>query len=261
MKKITCVLLSSLFAFLAPVRAQSPALNAYDLLSRALQPIASVFSPEAKAHALSATLILESMTDLPPELVGARVELLLQPPERLLIRGPYNGQMVTICRDGESVWITPNVPPFAALANLPGAVSKKKKKKHVSEGLAPMVLPFTPQQLALLPVLFQVRDAGEDQGLRVLEVRLMSELARSLGVEDWSARLSLSGVGAPVRIRVFGPGWSIAVRVEHLEYATQLPAATWEPVGDAVRLDALQVRQWIDALGLQVESHRPNPAE
>ena len=258
MKKTLSLFLAAWGMLAAPLRAQQPAANPYDLLSRALTPIATIFSPEAHAHALSAALVLEEMTGLPPELAGMRVDLALQPPDRALIRFPYNHQPVTFCRAGESVWITPNTPPFDALANLPGAPSKKK---HQSAGLGPMALPFPPQQLALLPILFQVADAGDDQGMRKIEARLMPELARGLGVEEWSVQLTLNAMARPVRIRIVGPGWHLAVRVETLDYATQLPVSTWEPTGDAVRLNPQQVRKGLDTLGNLLESHRPGSSE
>ena len=260
MKKTILLFLAIALALAAPLRAQQPEANPYDLLSRALTPIASVFSPETETHALSATLVLEEMTGLSPELVGMRVDLALQPPERLLIRFPYQNQPVTLCRTGNSVWITPNTPPFDALANLPGEPSKKKKKNR-NAGLGPMVLPFPPQQLALLPILFQVKDLGNDQGLRKISARLMPELARSLGVEDWSAQLTLNAIGRPVRIRIEGPGWHLAVRVETLDYATQLPDSTWEPAGDPIWLNARQVNKGFEALGNLLESHRPDRPE
>jgi len=261
MKKSLFALFSALVVFCQNVRAQQPAANPYDLLGRVLTPIASVFCPEAPQHALSATLVLEEMTDLPQELAGARVELFLEPPYRVLLRGPYQGRTVTICREGDGVWITPKAPPFDTLPNTPGEPPpKQKKKKGQSAGLGPMVLPFPPQQLALLPILFQVRDAGEEKGLRVLEARLMRELARSLGVEEWSARLSVNEGGRLERLRILGPGWSLAVRVERQEYAAKLPAATWQPGSDALRLNAQQVLQWIDVLGRQMETHRPTQA-
>jgi hypothetical protein len=260
MKKTLLLCLAVALALALPLRAQQPEANPYDLLSRALMPIASVFSPEAQTHALSATLVLEEMTGLSPELAGMRVELALQPPTHLLIRFPYQNQVVTFCRAGESVWITPNTPPFDALANLPGEPSKKKKKNR-SAGLGAMVLPFPPQQLALLPILFQVKDLGNDQGLRKIEARLMPELASSLGAEEWSAQLTLNAVGRPVRIRVEGPGWHLTVRVEALDYAAQLPDATWVPEGAALWLNPWQVHKGLETLGNLLESHRPVPSE
>lgn len=263
MKKLLISFFAAMVLLPAVVQAQqaTPA-NPYDVLSRVLVPIASVFSPTAKQHALSAVLVLEEMTDLPPELAGSRVELLLQPPDRVLIRGIYAGKTATLCRAGESVWITPNTPPFDALANPPDEIlKKKKKKKHDSGALGPMVLPFPPQQLVFLPILLQAKDAGEENGLRMLDVKLMPELAKGLGVEDWSARLSLTPANQPVRLQILGPGWSMTAKVESLEYAKELPDVTWLPPGNAVVLDAQQVQQWVDVIGRQVDTHRPKNAK
>jgi len=254
MKKSPFAIIAALLLpFAASLQAQQPAVNVYDLLSRVLVPIASVFSPEAKQHALSTTLVLEEMTDLPPEFIGTRLELLVQPPDRLLLRGPYGGQTVTICRAGESVWITPNTPPFDALATPASELPKKKQPT----GLGQMILPIPPQQLALLPILLQVKDAGEENGVHSMDVKLMPELARSLGVDGWRLHLSVDAAGQPTRLRIVGPGWKIALRVERLQYATELPAATWQTPPDAVRLDSLQIQQWLDVISNQVEAHRP----
>ena len=231
---------------------QTPS-NPYDTLGRVLTPIASVFTPEAPRRALSATLVLEQMTDLPPELTGSRVELLLQPPEHFLLRGSYNGVPVTLCRAGNAIWVTPNIPPFSLLANPPGAPASMKAKG----GLEPMILPFPPQQLALLPLFFKIKEGTPEQGLRTLDVRLMPELARSLGVEEWSLRLSLNAAEQLMRLRVAGPGWSLAARVERLEFAASLPPATWKAPADALRLDAGKVDQWQRELSRQMEGNRP----
>ena len=194
------------------------------------------------------------MTDLPPELAGTRVELLVQPPDRALLRGLYGSKLVTICREGDTVWIAPGTPPFDALATPPAGEPPLKKKKHLSAGLGQMVLPFPPQHLALLPILFQAKDVGEVKGLRTLEVTFMAELSRSLGIEDWSVRLSLNAAGQPARLRLLGPGWSLTARVERLEYATSLPAATWQAPADSVHLDAQQIQYWVDQIGRQLAS-------
>ncbi|MEI7958866.1 MAG: hypothetical protein WCI40_07130 [Verrucomicrobiota bacterium] len=252
MKKLPSAFFAALLAFAPLLRAQQPVANPYDVLSRVLVPIASVFHPEAKQRGLSATLVLEEMTDLPPELVGTRLELLLQPPDRALLRGVYGGKMVTLCRAGDSVWIAPRSPALDALAVPIAGKSPHKKKKQQEEGLGLMVLPIPSQQLIMLPVLLQAKDVGEVKGLRTLEVKLMAELARGLGVEDWRMRLSLDAAGQPARLRLLGPGWSLSARVDRLEYATNLPAATWQPPADAVRLDARQIQYWMDQVARQM---------
>lgn len=253
MKKI--FLLSALAVFLAlPLEAQPPAANPYDLLSRALTPIATLFTPEAQPRALSAALVVEEMTGLPPERIGMRVELVLQPPDRALIRFPFQDRQVTFCRAGNEVWIAPNIPPFDALAALP---DRPQKKGRGAAGLEPMTLPFPPQQLALLPIFFQVKDAGSDHGMRRIEARLMPELARGLGIEEWSARLTLDEAARPARIRILGPGWTLSVRVEGLEYVPRLPEETWAAPKEAIRLDAPQIRRGFGRLGELLEAYRP----
>lgn len=263
----------------ASLRAQSAApMNPYDALGRVLVPIASLFSnaPHDGQHALSATLVLEAMTGLPPEWAGSRVDLALEPPERVLVRVPglAEGGTTTFCRVGQEIWIAPG-SRFAALAASPAADGgepmlkspkhkKKGKKAKREEGLAPLALPFPPQQLALLPVLFTVKEGGEAAGMRILDVRLMPELARGLGVEEWSARLFLDSgkQGAPgeprlARVELSHPGWHIAVRVERLEFFKELPASTWTPPSDdVVRLTGKQARQWVETLADRISPPR-----
>jgi hypothetical protein len=259
MKKLPTLFLIALLACFLPLQAQQPAAssNPYDTLGRVLTPIASVFSPEAEKHALALSVVLEEMTGLPPEMLGARYELLLQPPEHLLIRGVYNGTPTTLCRAGNSVWVSPNAAPFTDLSNPPGEPVRHKKKK--SQGLEPMVLPFPPQQLALLPILFQVKEVAPFQGLRTLEASLMPELAKSLGVEEWTAQLALNPAEKPERLRLIGPGWSMAVRIERLEVSPSLPPETWQAPANALRLEAPQVEQWLQELSRRVDTYRPVP--
>ena len=246
--------LLSCAALAVTVQAQSSA-NPYDLLSRTLVPIAGVFAPQSAQHALSATLILEEMTDLPPSFAGTRVEVALQPPERFLIRGQFEGEPAAVCRVGQEIWLTPG-SKLQALINPVSEPPKKKKKKKQSDGLAPLMLPFPPQQLLLLPVFFQVKDGGEEGGLRVLDVRFMPELARSLGIEEWHALVTVDAEAKPVRIEVARPGWSIVLRVEQLAYCAELPATTWSAPesGDVLHLTGAQARQWVDGVVKKVNS-------
>jgi hypothetical protein len=262
MKKLPILCFTALFACITPLRAQQAPSNSnpnpYDTLSRVLTPLASIFSPEAEKHALSATFVLEEMSGMPPGLSGASFDVLLEPPVRFLVRTNYNGTPVTVCRNGDFIWISPNVPPFSALANPPTEGAPHKKKKNAS-GLGPMVLPFPPQQLALLPMLFQVREAASTQGLRNLEIRLMPELAKNLGVEEWCAQLALTPAEKPQRLRLIGPGWSMSLKVANLEVMAGLPPETWKAPEGAILLDAPKVEAWMSELSRRVDTYRPTP--
>ena len=251
-------------------------MNPYDLLGRVLTPIAGVFcpagskgrnAPSKSAQALTVTLVLQEMTGLPPQWVGARVQLAVQPPDRALIRVPFAGKTVTICRNGQEVWIEPRsalatLPQVPADAlDAPAPESAPQGKKDAVVGLAPFSLPFPAQQLAFLPVLFTVKDAGEANGLRLLDARLMSELARQLGVEEWTARLlvKLTGESAGPRcpelsgLILARPGWRLFATVEKLLFLPEQAESVWEPSGnDVVRMEGLRAKQWFEAIARQI---------
>lgn len=276
-KNFHCLRLAAIALLLAGVSLHGqpapepapPRANSYDVLGRVLTPIVSIFckpapsqggSAKKKPRALTATLTVQEMTGAPAELIGGRVTLSVEPPSRLIVHFPYNGKTVTICRNDQQVWTEPRgvlsefAPQVSDEAADAGADSKKPRKRKET-AIPPIGLPLPAQQLAFLPVLFTVKDAGDAQGMRILDARLIPELAKSLGVPDWSARLfvrsaddSHPGLGG---LELARPGWHIAVRVESLEYFPELPAATWKPSPDAVCLTGTQARQWLEEVGFQ----------
>ena len=277
-------MITSLITTQARLAAQSPSpastKNPYDLLGRVLIPIASVFCPQLPKNAmkypraLTVTLVLDSMTGVPAALAGTRLEIVLQPPSHVLLRIPIAGQNVTICRDDQEVWIEPRIAAavlpgqplnLPALSVKPASVSSTTGKRHAG-AIGPIFLPFPPQQLAFLPVLFKVKEAQSVEGARVLDARLMPELARHLGVEEWAARLFVRpAADAKSRpqlsaVEIARPGWHLTLRVEHLEYPGELPAATWQPVtSDALRLTAPQTKRWLEEIGRQMDSSAARP--
>lgn len=254
----------------------APGSNPYDLFGRVLTPIVSVFCKPGSSQgtgpaknrprALTATLTVQELTGAPGELIGGRVILSVEPPNRAILHFPYNGKTVTICRNDQQVWYEPQGALSEFAPQIPddapdATAGPRKARKRKEVVLPPIGLPLPAQQLAFLPVLFSVKDAGEAQGMRILDARFMPELAHSLGVPDWSARLFVRPQGndpAHPRPELGGlelarPGWHIAVRVESLEYSPELPASTWKPATpEAVFLSGTQAREWIQGVGFQI---------
>ena len=229
------------------MRASAQAVeNPYDLLGRVLVPLASIFSPENPNQALTAVLTLEQADGVPAEFLGKMLEINLQPPEQASVKADFKGTPVTLCRSGREVWVTPGTladPWISMLENQP-----LPKKKHRGTGLPVMALPFPPKQLVFLPVLFQVEDGGTENGLRVLRVRLMRELARQVGAEAWSARLWVTEAGALARLEISRPGWKAAARVDSLQLSKSLPPETWVPQGgDVTYVPGSKIASWLHA--------------
>ena len=235
------------------VRAEE---NRYDLLGRMLMPFVNVFAKSTAIpnRAVSFTLKLEQMTDLPPTLAGSKAEIAVEYPDKLRLHGPILGEDVTVCRRGQELWAFPGSKVQALLDAAKAA--KKLPKLDPKFRLEPFHLPLPDQDFVLLPALFQVKDIGSEsldgEPCRVMDLFLMPELARSLKSQGWAARVWVRGDGKPARISVAKSGWMVAVRFDQLEFAPKLPESTWEPTseqaGDILKLDPARYQQLLDSL-------------
>jgi hypothetical protein len=241
--------------------------NPYDVLGKALMPIASVFASDGsdgttgtngapRSLALDAHLVRAGK--LPPQLQGEPVHVALRTPDALLVQAPIEGQMLTVCRDGDALWGTPgsDIQSLIDLATATATPEKKKKKKHSDEAkvFGPLVLPVPRKDLVFLPVLFQVADAGTEavagQPCRVLDVALMPQLAKSLHAQDWTARVWIGANYSIVQVALTGPDWSGAVAIDKLTFPATLPDGTFQPQGtDVLRLTAGQFLRLMGKLG------------
>ncbi|MGA3172173.1 MAG: hypothetical protein ABSE62_14300 [Chthoniobacteraceae bacterium] len=258
-KTIASLLLgAATLASSASLQAQQAQENAYDVLGKALVPIVSVFVLDANGQLAPRGLVIDAhlvqASKLPPVFADQAIHLAVMTPDRVLVQAPFAGQMLTVCRQGDSLWATPGSQIQSLLALAPSApLSEKKKKKRAAEAakvLGPLVLPVTQQELVFLPVLFQCADAGNDTiagvSCRMLDVSLMPALAKSLHADNWSGRLWVGPNYTIVKISLAGPTWSGAVAIDKLAFPATLPDATFQPQGaDVLKLTA---RQFLDLL-------------
>lgn len=243
-----------LAALLAP-SATFAAENKYDVLAKVLMPFASLLAEHSRnpLRAVQLTARLETMTDLPAALAGVRAELALEYPDKFRLRAPMLGEMLTLCRDGQTLWVAPGSKAAALLAA--ASATKKLPPLDPKARLEPFRLPVPEKQLVFLPALFRVEDGGRDvvgdQECRVLGLQLAPELERSLKVTGWSGRIWVGEKGAPLRLIVEQPGWEIAVRFDRVEFSKSLPAATWHPsadeAADVLKLTPAQYQQLLSA--------------
>jgi hypothetical protein len=226
--------------------------NAYDVLGKVLKPIITIFLEETNnsARALAADMTLLEMTKLPPQFKGSKVALTIENPDKLILRGPVLGEPVTLCRNGQEIWGFPGTKLQSMIDQL-GELPKRKKKFKLER----FSLPFPEQQLVFLPILFQVRDEGEQDlngiSCRVLDVGLMPQLAKSLEVEGWMARAWIRADYTIAKLQVGHPGWQIIVGMDRVQFRESFPTETWQPnaaeASDVLKLDPPQFKQILDA--------------
>jgi hypothetical protein len=256
-------ILLTLFTLAAPgVTALQARENAYDVLGKALVPLARVLiaSPKIEAHAVTATLVLDSATNLAPADVGDTLEIALQSPDKLRLHATVLGQSVTICRDGQQIWAVPG----GQIEALIDAQSLPKPDPDFK--LDRFRLPITEKQLVWLPVLFTVQDAGDEavngENCMVLDVTLMPDLAHSLKAGDYSARLWVKADYKVAKIELRRTsGWRAVISVKSAEFAPSLPPETWQPTHDE-SMDLLQLtparyKQLLDAIAARWAAFKP----
>ncbi|HEY3901278.1 MAG TPA: hypothetical protein VGM54_21900 [Chthoniobacter sp.] len=246
-------LLAALLFLTASTQAQD---NRYDLLGRMLMPIVNVFAKNTSNpnRALSCTLKLEQMTDLPAALVGSQAELAVEYPDKMRLRAPILGEDITVCRHGEELWTYPGSKVEAVLKA--AAEQKKLPKLNSKFRLEPFSLPIPEKELVFLPTLFQAKDVGSEplDGVtcRVIDIYLMPELARALKAQGWGARVWIQPDAKPARISVAKPGWMAVVHFDQLQFAPKLPESTWEPTSeqaaDVLKLDPARFQQLLGAI-------------
>jgi hypothetical protein len=232
--------------------------NAYDVLGKALRPIANVFTPpeEPGNHALVLDAHLLEASKLPPELQGQALHVALMTPDAVLVQAPIAGELLTVCRDGDLLWATPGSKIQFLLDQVTTDAPEKKKKHKDKEAklMGPLELPVPQKDLVFLPILFQVADAGSETvagaPCRVLDVQLMPQIAKSLHAEDWTARVWVGADYGIVRIALTGPDWSGKVAIDKLVFSPDLPEAMLQSQGtDVLRLTAEQFVELLRRVG------------
>lgn len=230
--------------------------NRYDVVSKVLMPFVQVLAKSNKSPYLAVTFDarLEALTDLPPDLANAQVSLALESPDKLRLQAPILGENLLVGRNGQQVWAMPG-SRIQALLDIATA-KKELPKADPKFQLAPWQLPLPEKQLVFLPALFQVEEAGvervEADECRVLELKLMPEVERSMKQKGWVARIWVKADHKLARLSLTRPGWELRIRFDRMEFARALPPETWlppsEPGADVLILDPPRFEQLMRAL-------------
>lgn len=217
----------------------------YDLLGKVLMPFVGIFArdPASGHRAIRLVLTIEQMTGLPAELAGTQAEIAIQAPDKLRLHGPILGETITLVRNGNQLWVHP-AAKARALLDRPtdgGELPPPEKKFQLTD----FKLPIPEKQLVFLPVLFAIKEVGREVlggvECQVLDVQLMPELARSLEVQGWVARVWIKPDATPARLTLARKGWNVVVRFDQVAFSESLPATTWRP-SEQESADYLELR-------------------
>jgi hypothetical protein len=148
---------------------------------------------ESGAARVSMMLEVGEATGGLKDLGGRRAEVVLQPPNRFVIKTEVDGP-VMLSSDGTKLWVSvpgkgmvlegdPAVPRFSGRPDSVG-----------SERVPTLGLPVTAAQMGLLPVLAEI-GGGETRGKRTMTVKLKPEAVESLKLPGGTVTLTMGGSG------------------------------------------------------------------
>lgn len=243
-----------LLALVLAARAQE---NRYDAFSKTIMPFLGIFAKDRQSEhrALSLKLRIEQSSDLPAELNGATAQIAIEMPDKIRLHGPLLGETFTLVREDEKIWIYPGAKARALLdAAVAGKELPPAEKKFK---LGEFKLPIPQKQLIFLAALFTIKDLGSEtiDGVecRAMDVSLMPELAESLKAAGWAGRLWITPEYKPARLTLAKKGWHVVLRFEDVQFAKELPEATWQPsaaeAADVLELEPKEYSRFLRAIG------------
>ena len=205
--------------------------TARDVLKRAMGPVVNVLSrePVGSDRAFALRLRLGDATNQAQELKGRRVEILCQPPDRLLWQMPALGTIVTISRRGQDFW----AHPATKLAPILARVDQQTVSKEDQKPLAPLRLPIPARVFWAGVNLVRVRDGGagvpgDNAGAGVCRrVEVTPPFAKERGslVRVWLRETD----AVPTQLDFVSPREHATVAFESARLLPGLPESSFDP--------------------------------
>jgi hypothetical protein len=116
-----------------------------------------VVAPESgPARTFTATLKLVKADGLPKDLAGLECQVAMQAPDHLKLSVPYQGRDLTVCRDGQEVWIYEARNKFGVIGVTNAPLFSTNPDLKETSKLGALELPIPLEQLMVMPVLADI---------------------------------------------------------------------------------------------------------
>lgn len=216
-----------------------------DVLQRVIEPMVDAFSrhPVGPNRAFTVHWRVTEATAQPPEFRGTRLKLLCQAPDKVCFQFLALDGVVTLCRNGQNVWMS----PADRLAPLLQQVEQKPPTHDDREPLAPIRLTIPTRLFWVFFYLISVQDAGNAPMGSVPCRRVDFHPPDARKGEFLRLWINNTDPGKPERVEFFEPDRHSTLDVEDARVSVSIPASEFEP--DAT--------QRANLLNVPVERFRP----
>jgi outer membrane lipoprotein-sorting protein len=235
---------------LAVARAQDAAPRSpVELFAGGVQKMAAILEPAADgAQTFSARLEFLKSDGLPKELQGQSATLAVQAPDYLRLSADFKGHAYALGRDRQQIWFYVAEKHWGVVGK-PGEsrfLSAPEKKDNTKVG--PLRLPLPREQLALLPLLFNVtagtpEKIGDDRCF-VIHASPKPEAIDALKIPAGNIRLWLREKDLfPVRVGYSdGKATDVQVALHDPKFSAPWAAEQWKiPAQDGDKIETTAV--------------------
>ena len=247
-----------------------------ELFAGGAQKLAAILEPSADgAQTFSTRLEFLKAEGLPKELRGQSATLAVQAPDRLLLSAEFKGGTYALGRDQQQIWFYVADKHWGVVGKPgePRFLSAPEKKDTTK--VAPLKLPVSKEQLALLPLLFNVSAGAPEtiDGTRcfVIDASPKPEAMEALKIPAGKLRLWLrTNDLLPARVSYSdGKSTDVEVALHDAKFSAPWDAQKWKipsKDGDKIETTAVGhltrfVAMAIDNLGQKISTLGPGTGE
>ena len=241
--------------------AETPAPR--EALTEAMEPVIDLLSrdPAGSNRAMALHATVTDSNAQPPELIGAHLAMYLQPADKALFQFCALGSVMTVCRQGQTVWVA----PADKLAPLLQQVEAKPPTKADKEPIAPVRLKVPTTLFWLLFRLVPVKEAGSGD-LNGTACRKVDVKPPDGDDKNGYMRLWLRADNHMLaRMEWHGTNSHSTITVDDLKFVPALPPGVFDPasVPPEARLavPAERFRALMSLVGKQEEARRKKMLE
>jgi outer membrane lipoprotein-sorting protein len=205
------------------------------VFSGALARLVAIVQPTNDSPpTLTAKIKVLRADGLPQDLLNQEMELSYQAPDHLRFAAQIDRQRLTVCRNGQEVWIHAPAKHFGLLGSpdVPRFASAPDRKD--TPPLGPIKLPLPSEQLMLLPLLMDL-EALPDEPVggakcRVIKVTPKPEAIRAFKLPRATYQIWVRETDSLLLRLAYrdAGGQEIQVQFVNPEFNTAFPAARWQ---------------------------------
>ena len=231
------VLFLSILLLAHPSPAQPPTNDSpATVFAGALTRLSALVAPSSNQppKTFTTTVRLLKAGSLPKQMADARIDVALQAPDHLRVSAAWARQGYSLCRDGEELWIFEPAKQFGLIGRPGISLFSADPTRRDDSTLGPIKLPLGPEQLVVLPFLYDLKMLHDEeiQGApcHVLIAQPKSEATRVFHIPPGTLQLWIrESDSLPLRVDWNdGKGVEFEVELENPQLREAWPEENWK---------------------------------